>query len=81
MSLCVLFSQIIASAKATPFAISVAYAAPATPHLKIATNRMTRIIFTRVAIIRKYNGVFESPRPRSTALVPLKPKKITFPDR
>ena len=32
-------------------------------------------MFKIEASIKKYRGVFESPKPRSTELVPLKPKK------
>ena len=38
-------------------------------------------MFTRVEKARKYNGVFESPRPLNIALVALNPNRNTRPDR
>ena len=77
--LCVRFKYIIAVKKAPAWAKTVAMATPAIPHLKTITKSKSNPILKKVEIIRKYKGVFESPRPRSIALVPLNPKPTITP--
>ena len=45
----------------TPWEITVAYAAPATPISKPFTNRISSPIFTKVEITRKYKGALLLP--------------------
>ena len=53
---------------------TVAMATPLTPIFRTMTKTRSSMIFKMVVTIRKYRGVFESPRPRNTALIPLNPK-------
>ena len=53
--------EIIASIEASPCAITVAHAAPATPILKVMTNSKSRPTFKIDEKIKNKSGVLESP--------------------
>ncbi|MPM72752.1 hypothetical protein SDC9_119728 [bioreactor metagenome] len=62
----ILSNLIIQSTADTPCAIIVASATPATPILKPATNQMSRITLSTVAISKNTKEDTESPRPLKT---------------
>ena len=62
----------MAATTAPALDIIVAYAAPAIPILKTTIKSRSRNTFDIVEVFRNINGVRESPRPRSIALIQIK---------
>ena len=68
--LCIFFSNAIkAKMPDTPCAMNVAQATPATPIFIGPANIKSSAILVREEKIKKYNGVFESPRAVKTAVL------------